>query len=61
MLLDVKTIGKADLKNCLGGTTYILLWPEDGRMKKDDIRRVFDGSIFYEAAAKREKQKHKKH
>ncbi len=30
-------------------------------MKRDDIRRVFDGSIFYDVAAKREKQKHKKH
>jgi peroxygenase len=40
---------------------YVLLWPEDGRMKKDDIRRVFDGSIFYDVAAKREKQKHKNH
>jgi peroxygenase len=51
------TICKADRDNLLGGTTYVLLWPEDGRMKKDDIRRVFDGSIFYDVAAKREKQK----
>lgn len=29
-------------------------------MKKDDIRRVFDGSIFYDVAAKRERQKNKK-
>ncbi|KAF9896833.1 hypothetical protein BX616_006670 [Lobosporangium transversale] len=28
--------------------TYLLLWPEDGVMKKEDIRRVFDGSIFFE-------------
>lgn len=28
--------------------TYIFLWPEDGRMKKEDIRRVYDGSIFFE-------------
>ncbi|TID27543.1 Caleosin domain-containing protein [Venturia nashicola] len=26
--------------------TYLLLWPEDGVMKKDEIRRVYDGSIF---------------
>jgi peroxygenase len=26
--------------------TYLLLWPEDGILRKDDIRRVFDGSIF---------------
>ncbi|KAF9291711.1 hypothetical protein BGZ68_002735 [Mortierella alpina] len=34
--------------------TYLLLWPEDGVMKKDDIRRVFDGSIFYEIADRRQ-------
>ncbi|KAF9360835.1 hypothetical protein BGX34_007471 [Mortierella sp. NVP85] len=33
---------------------YLMLWPEDGIMRKDDIRRVFDGSIFYEIAARRE-------
>jgi len=37
--------------------TYILLWPEDGRMKKEDIRRVYDGSLFYEVAARRAKEK----
>ena len=26
--------------------TYLLLWPEDGVMKKDEIRRIYDGSIF---------------
>jgi len=34
--------------------TYLLLWPEDGVMKKEDIRRVFDGSIFYEIADHRQ-------
>jgi len=33
-----------------------LLWPEDGRMKKEDIRRMYDGSLFFEAAAKREQK-----
>ncbi|KAF9184226.1 hypothetical protein BGZ51_003471 [Haplosporangium sp. Z 767] len=36
--------------------TYMLLWPEDGVMRKDDIRRVYDGSIFFELAEKK-KQK----
>ncbi|KAL2065614.1 hypothetical protein VTL71DRAFT_3284 [Oculimacula yallundae] len=36
--------------------TYILLWPEDGRMKKEDIRRIYDGSLFFEIAAKRKEQ-----
>ncbi|KAL2426895.1 putative peroxygenase 3 [Exophiala dermatitidis] len=33
--------------------TYIMLWPEDGEMRKEDIRRVFDGSLFYTIAARR--------
>lgn len=39
-----------------GMATYILLWPEDGRMK-EDIRRIYDGRLFYEIAARRSKQK----
>ncbi|KAG6011194.1 hypothetical protein E4U54_008223 [Claviceps lovelessii] len=35
------------------GATYILLWPEDGKMHKEDVRRVYDGSIFYDMAAAR--------
>ncbi|KAF8642871.1 hypothetical protein AX16_009377 [Volvariella volvacea WC 439] len=27
--------------------TYIMLWPENGRVKKGEIRAVYDGSIFY--------------
>jgi peroxygenase len=34
--------------------TYILLWPEDGRMMKEDVRGVYDGSLFYRVAEKRE-------
>jgi peroxygenase len=32
-----------------------MLWPEDGRMMKEDVRGVFDGSIFYTIAARRAK------
>lgn len=32
------------------GVTWIMLWPEDGRMKKEDIRGIYDGSIFYKIA-----------
>ncbi|KAI0757654.1 Caleosin-domain-containing protein [Daedaleopsis nitida] len=39
--------------------TYILLWPEDGVMKKDDVRRIYDGSIFFDIAAKRAQGKAK--
>ena len=34
----------------VGTATYLLLWPADGVMQKDDVRRVFDGSIFFEKA-----------
>jgi peroxygenase len=34
---------------------YILLWPEDGVMTKEDVRGVFDGSVFYAIAEQREK------
>lgn len=40
----------------VGIATWILLWPEDGRMMKEDIRRIYDGSLFFEVAARREKQ-----
>ncbi|RKK65541.1 hypothetical protein BFJ69_g16191 [Fusarium oxysporum] len=33
--------------------TYILLWPEDGRMREEDIRGIYDGSLFYKVAARR--------
>jgi len=36
--------------------TYILLWPADGRMRKEDIRRIYDGSLFFEIAERREKR-----
>ncbi|KAF1945719.1 caleosin domain-containing protein [Clathrospora elynae] len=39
--------------------TYILLWPEDGRMMKEDIRGIYDGSVFYTIAARREMKKNK--
>lgn len=32
------------------GSTYMLLWPADGRMKKRDIVGVINGSIFPELA-----------
>jgi hypothetical protein len=38
-----------------GIATYIMLWPADGRMMKEDIRRIYDGSIFYTLAERREK------
>ncbi|KAI1343562.1 hypothetical protein F5Y15DRAFT_412347 [Xylariaceae sp. FL0016] len=37
--------------------TYLMLWPDDGRMKKEDIRRIYDGSIFYVIAKRRSGKK----
>jgi hypothetical protein len=37
----------------VGLATYILLWPNDGRMVKEDIRGIYDGSLFYKIAARR--------
>lgn len=34
----------------IGTAVYLLIWPEDGIMKKEDIRGVYDGSIFYKKA-----------
>ncbi|KAL7416608.1 Caleosin [Mrakia frigida] len=37
--------------------TYLLLWPADGRMKKDQILGVYDGSVFYKIAETRKNGK----
>lgn len=34
-----------------GYALYLLVWPADGIMRKDDVRRAYDGSIFYQKAA----------
>lgn len=41
----------------VGLATYLLLWPEDGIMRKEDIRGVYDGSIFYKKAEDYERKK----
>lgn len=35
--------------------TFILLWPQDGVLRKNDVRSVIDGSIFFEKAAEHRK------
>ncbi|KAB5546839.1 Caleosin related protein-domain-containing protein [Coniochaeta sp. 2T2.1] len=40
--------------------TYLMLWPEDGIIRKEDVRGIFDGSFFYTIAARREGGKAKK-
>ena len=39
-----------------GFSVYLLLWPEDGIIKKEDVRRIYDGSIFFHIASQRKKE-----
>jgi hypothetical protein len=39
--------------------TYLLIWPEDGIMRREDIRRVYDGSIFFDVAEKEKTRSHR--
>lgn len=45
----------------IGLATYLLLWPEDGIMRKEDIRGVYDGSIFYKKAEEYEQKIKQRH
>ncbi|KAK8127800.1 hypothetical protein PG984_008908 [Apiospora sp. TS-2023a] len=36
--------------------TYVMLWPEDGKITKEDMRRLYDGSIFQVMADRRAKK-----
>ena len=65
----------------VGGATYLMLWPKDGKMykvscgempeqisvnsdtnyEKEDIRGIYDGSLFHTWAAQVEKKKQKLH
>lgn len=38
---------------CSGVATYLTIWPEDGVMKMEDVRGVYDGSYFYKLAEKK--------
>ena len=44
------TVLRKLVNTSIGLATYLLLWPEDGIMRKEDIRGVYDGSIFYKKA-----------
>lgn len=37
--------------------TYLLLWPSDGIVRKEDARRVFDGSIFKDKAIEHQRRR----
>lgn len=39
--------------------TYLLIWPEDGILRKEDVRAVFDGSIFQKKADQHAKKQRK--
>lgn len=34
----------------------MMLWPEDGKITKEDMRRIYDGSIFQVMANRRAKK-----
>ncbi|GAA6024045.1 hypothetical protein JCM10207_004502 [Rhodosporidiobolus poonsookiae] len=34
------------------GATYLLIWPADGVITREDLRTVYDGSIFFSIAAR---------
>lgn len=42
-----------------GIATYLLIWPEDGIMKKEDVRGIYDGSIFYKRAQETKRKRFK--
>ncbi|KAL6710508.1 hypothetical protein ACN47E_008556 [Coniothyrium glycines] len=42
------------------GATYLMLWPEDGKMYKEQIRSIYDGSIFHTWAAQVDKKRKNK-
>ncbi|TFK18765.1 Caleosin-domain-containing protein [Coprinopsis marcescibilis] len=33
--------------------TYVMLWPEDGKMAREDIKGIYNGSIFYMIAGRK--------
>ena len=43
-----------------GTATYLLLWPADGLMRKEDIRGIYDGSIFYRKAQQHQRNQRAK-
>lgn len=57
LLEGILTSQRADASRApLCSSTYMLLWPADGYMKKDDIVGVIDGSIFPVLAYERSKK-----
>lgn len=52
MVMDFFGVGGASMEWL---ATYLFLWPADGIIRKEDVRRIYDGSIFYEVAAARER------
>lgn len=44
--------------------TWLLLWPEEGffvgKIRREDVRAMYDGSLFYDIAEKRKMQGKKK-
>ncbi|EJD47686.1 Caleosin-domain-containing protein [Auricularia subglabra TFB-10046 SS5] len=43
------------------GSLWYLLWPKDRRMKREDVRAVYTGDLFYRIAHERKQGKARKH
>lgn len=41
--------------------TYLFFWPKDGILYKEQVRKMYDGSIFYEMAEQRGSNFNKRH
>ena len=39
----------------LGMALYFMVGPEDGKLTKEDVRRLFEGRLFYEIAERNKK------
>lgn len=35
------------------GFAWVLIWPEDGVLRKEDVRRLLDGSLYHEKVVNR--------
>ncbi|KAJ6482297.1 Caleosin [Mycena vitilis] len=44
---------------CDWGATYLLLWPADGRVTKQDVHDILDGSLFPKLAQRTHIQRHR--
>jgi peroxygenase len=39
------------------GFAWVLIWPEDGILRKEDVRRLCDGSLYHEMVARKSEKR----